>query len=335
MGSLTDAACQSIRILEQSLLHLYLGERFRLNIETSPDTTCLIRARRNYLSSKIVVTDIHSLHRKCELPASPDFLMIVMERALSKETKLLMNFAAYRPNKSFRTNSIHTINPGILQCRFLSNGIGSPDNNEKIEPRKRGILRRFFAALNPFSKSSKSNDDVNKSSPPDKSKRQGRSLAVGPPIERLILRSHVTRDVDLARIVSKTAAGVIYSFLGVTIMGTLGIDTKPLITGLGVTGFTIGFALKEIATNFISGILLMFERPFEKGCKLKIHGGGGGLEGIVAAIDIRHVHLKTENSDAVVLVPSSVVYSNPLSVTRPTITTSSITGDPRNNTHPL
>lgn len=142
-------------------------------------------------------------------------------------------------------------------------------------------------------------------------------LALGPPIERLIIRSKLISDMDLARLVSKSIAAVTYGFIGITLMGTIGIDTTPIITGLGVTGFTIGFALKEIATNFLSGILLMFEKPFEKGCDLKIHGSGGGLEGTVMAIDIRHVHLKLFDSDAVVLVPSSVVYSNPLSVTRP------------------
>ncbi|KAM0684190.1 hypothetical protein MDAP_000930 [Mitosporidium daphniae] len=162
-----------------------------------------------------------------------------------------------------------------------------------------------------------------RSSPPTESpdhlgdtKPKGSRLALGPPIERLIIRSRMTADTDLARLASKTIAALTYGFLGVTVMGTLGIDTTPIITGIGVTGFTIGFALKEIATNFLSGVLLMFEKPFEKGCHLKIHGGGGGIEGTVTAIDLRHVHLKLENSEAIVLVPSSVVYSNPLSVTK-------------------
>ena len=146
--------------------------------------------------------------------------------------------------------------------------------------------------------------------------KKGSRLALGPPIERLIIRSKITTDTDMARLVSKTVAAVAYGFLGITVMGTLGIDTTPIVTGLGITGFTIGFALKEIATNFLSGILLMFEKPFEKGCYLKIHGDGGGLEGTVMAIDLRHVHLKLANSEAIILVPSAVVYSNPLSVTK-------------------
>jgi small conductance mechanosensitive channel len=65
----------------------------------------------------------------------------------------------------------------------------------------------------------------------------------------------------------------------VTTLGTLGVDTKPLLAGMGITGFTIGFALKEVATNFISGIFLVINKPFVRGCRIKIHGSGGGIEG--------------------------------------------------------
>lgn len=104
-------------------------------------------------------------------------------------------------------------------------------------------------------------------------------LAISPPIERFLLRSRIIEDEDLARLLSKTAAVAIYAILTVSTLGTLGVDTKPLLTGIGITGFTIGFALKEVATNFISGIFLVINRPFVRGCRIKIHGSGGGIEG--------------------------------------------------------
>ena len=122
-----------------------------------------------------------------------------------------------------------------------------------------------------------------------------RYLAIAPPIERFFLRSRITEDEDLARLISKTAAITIYAFVTVTTLGTLGVDTKPLLAGIGITGFTIGFALKEVATNFISGIFLVINKPFVRGCRIKIHGSGGGIEGLVHFIDIRYVHLKTKD----------------------------------------
>ena len=109
--------------------------------------------------------------------------------------------------------------------------------------------------------------------------RVKRTLAIAPPIERFFLRSHIIEDDDLARLISKTAAITIYAMMGVTTLGTLGVDTKPLLAGIGITGFTVGFALKEVATNFISGIFLVINKPFVRGCRIKIHGSGGGIEG--------------------------------------------------------
>ena len=109
--------------------------------------------------------------------------------------------------------------------------------------------------------------------------RVKRFLMISPSIERFLLRSHIIEDEDLARLLSKTAAISIYAIVTVTTLGTLGVDTKPLLAGIGITGFTIGFALKEVATNFISGIFLVINKPFVRGCRIKIHGSGGGIEG--------------------------------------------------------
>lgn len=140
-----------------------------------------------------------------------------------------------------------------------------------------------------------------------------RRFGLAGPIERLILHSKLTKDIDIARFIGKTAAITAYSFAGITVLGTLGVDTKPLIAGIGVTGFTVGFALKEIAANFLSGILLVFGRPFQKGQYLKVLGGGANLEGEVESIDSRYVLLKTKDK-GLIMIPSVTVYSNPILV---------------------
>jgi small-conductance mechanosensitive channel len=128
----------------------------------------------------------------------------------------------------------------------------------------------------------------------------------------MLLRSKIVKDVDMARFISKTAAMTVYSFIGITALGTLGVDTKPIIAGIGVTGFTVGFALKEIAANLLAGILLMFQRPFQKGQYLRVLSGAG-LEGEVESIDSRYVLLKSKER-GMIMIPSAVVYSNPILV---------------------
>lgn len=46
------------------------------------------------------------------------------------------------------------------------------------------------------------------------------------------------------RFASKSAAIAVYTLAGFSVLGTLGVDTKPLVAGLGVGGFTVGFALR-------------------------------------------------------------------------------------------
>jgi small-conductance mechanosensitive channel len=122
-----------------------------------------------------------------------------------------------------------------------------------------------------------------------------RFFLISPSIERFLLRSHIIEDEDLARLLSKTAAITIYAMITVSTLGTLGVDTKPLLAGIGITGFTIGFALKEVATNFISGIFLVINKPFVRGCRIKIHGSGGGIEGKIEVFFFEHLfEIKSE-----------------------------------------
>lgn len=63
--------------------------------------------------------------------------------------------------------------------------------------------------------------------------------------------------------------------------------------------------MKDIATNFLAGLMLMTQKPFKSGDRVKV----AGLEGTVDSVDVRYVILKSE-SGQVVMIPSSIVYSS-------------------------
>ena len=44
---------------------------------------------------------------------------------------------------------------------------------------------------------------------------------------------------------------------GVCALGTTGIDVSALVAGLGLTGFALGFALRDALSNFLSGALIL------------------------------------------------------------------------------
>jgi small-conductance mechanosensitive channel len=79
------------------------------------------------------------------------------------------------------------------------------------------------------------------------------------------------------------------------------------LTTLGVVGVMLGFAVKDIASNFISGILLILSKDILVGDDIEVKG----IEGTVEKITIRTTSLRKYNG-ALVLVPNSLLLNNPV-----------------------
>jgi potassium efflux system protein len=92
-----------------------------------------------------------------------------------------------------------------------------------------------------------------------------------------------------------------------------GIDPTALVVLAGAVGVGIGFGLQNIADNFVSGILLLVERPLQVGDFVEIESPQGNdivYSGTVILIGIRSLTLETEDSKKVV-VPNSKLISGP------------------------
>jgi small-conductance mechanosensitive channel len=94
----------------------------------------------------------------------------------------------------------------------------------------------------------------------------------------------------------------------ITALGTLGINVSALVAGLGLTGFALGFALKDTISNLLSGVLILLYKPFVIGNRIKI----SGYEGIVVSIDLRYTELNTEGNK--ILIPNSKLFTDPITV---------------------
>lgn len=84
-------------------------------------------------------------------------------------------------------------------------------------------------------------------------------------------------------------------------------DVTGFIAGLGVAGFTIGFALQDIAKNFISGLLLLYRQPFNLGERVII----GDYLGSVKEINVRDTVIETLEGE-LVIIPNREVFENPI-----------------------
>jgi small conductance mechanosensitive channel len=94
----------------------------------------------------------------------------------------------------------------------------------------------------------------------------------------------------------------------ITALGTLGVNVSAMVAGLGLTGFALGFALKDILSNIIAGVLILLYRPFEIGNHIKV----SGLEGTVVTVDLRYTELDAAGEK--ILIPNSNLFTNPITV---------------------
>ena len=82
----------------------------------------------------------------------------------------------------------------------------------------------------------------------------------------------------------------------------LGIDIAPLIAGLGVTGFIVGFAFQESLGNLASGLMIALNTPFKVGDFIET----GGISGIVDELNMMATTMTTLDNKKVVIPNKSV-----------------------------
>jgi len=115
-------------------------------------------------------------------------------------------------------------------------------------------------------------------------------------------------DIHLASLLVRASRVALILLAFVTILGTLGINVMALVAGLGLTGFAIGFALKDTISNLLSGIMILLYQPFEIGDTIRVMG----YEGEVTEIDLRYTNIDSHGSK--VLIPNAKLFTDPITV---------------------
>ncbi len=60
-----------------------------------------------------------------------------------------------------------------------------------------------------------------------------------------------------------------------TLAGSLGVDVRSILTGLGIAGLAISLAAQNIIRDFLNGVFIVFEDQFAVGDVVKIEGNSG------------------------------------------------------------
>ncbi|HKS28324.1 MAG TPA: mechanosensitive ion channel family protein [Pyrinomonadaceae bacterium] len=113
----------------------------------------------------------------------------------------------------------------------------------------------------------------------------------------------VKADTGVVLLLSRIYYYSIIIFGIVTALSTTGMNVSALVTGLGLTGFAIGFALKDVLSNLLSGIMLLIYRPFRIGDQIKM----GEFEGTIKTIRMRDTVVRSYDGRSIIIPNTKLI----------------------------
>lgn len=115
---------------------------------------------------------------------------------------------------------------------------------------------------------------------------------------------HWQGDDNSKILVSRVVYGGVWVVGSIVALGVLGLDFTTLLGTLGLTSVVIGFSLRDVLSNYFSGIILLASRPFRLGDQIVIKE----FEGTVSQIELRATTLVTYDG-RVVYIPNQEVFT--------------------------
>jgi small-conductance mechanosensitive channel len=113
----------------------------------------------------------------------------------------------------------------------------------------------------------------------------------------------VKADTGAVLLLSRVYYYGVLTFGIITALGTAGMNVSALVAGLGLTGFALGFALKDVLSNLVSGIMLLVYRPFHIGDQIRM----GEYEGTIETIRMRDTVLRSFNGRYVIIPNTKLI----------------------------
>jgi small conductance mechanosensitive channel len=95
---------------------------------------------------------------------------------------------------------------------------------------------------------------------------------------------------------------VLWIIVFMLVIQKLGVEIGPLVAGLGVTGFIVGFACQESLANLAAGVMIALNQPFQVGHYVELSGAAGA----VYEMNMMATTLHTPDNKKVVVPNSSV-----------------------------
>jgi small-conductance mechanosensitive channel len=122
-----------------------------------------------------------------------------------------------------------------------------------------------------------------------------------------VIRKQETLDIPTRELLAKIFQIILFVLLFILLLQVLGLDLTALTIFGGALGVGLGFGLQQIASNFISGMILLFERSMKVGDFVDL---GGSMAGTLRDINMRSSTLQTGDGKAIT-VPNEKFITSP------------------------
>lgn len=135
------------------------------------------------------------------------------------------------------------------------------------------------------------------------------TLAAAAFLSRLVRRTLEKRDAspELTLLLYKITRWTTIVLGCIVALQQVDFDVTAFLAGLGFLGFTLGFAIQDVSKNFVAGLLLLLQQPFNIGDAIRV----GDLAGNVTTINLRATELRTSGGKRT-LIPNADVFASPI-----------------------
>jgi len=116
------------------------------------------------------------------------------------------------------------------------------------------------------------------------------------------------RASESFRLISNSQKGILIFIGSALALSKLGFDISALVAGLGLTGFAVGFALKDAISNLVAGIMIVLYKPIELGNIVEV----SNVKGEVVDLNLRYITINS--GEMIHLIPNSLLLNTKVSI---------------------
>lgn len=128
-------------------------------------------------------------------------------------------------------------------------------------------------------------------------------------VKRLVKRTIGREESSFSNLMGHflvSISGKLVMIIGILVaLSQLGMRVAPLLAGLGIAGFIVGFALQDVLSNFASGVMILIYQPFDVGDLIEVPEARG---------HVRHMNLVSTtiltSDNQKLVVPNNKIWGN-------------------------